>query len=203
MNEEKKKKTLATGVGLASGAVSGTAVGIIRNQAEPLEATEVNVQQVAVTNEQPVIEVEANELEQIQTPQQDIEVDAPTEIQPVENIVQEGEEEENINTPVEPTNPVDPNEPLEPIDDIYGGPVDIVDDVPDMMYGGPEDIDNEIPVVMYGGPEDYDDEDPGLMYGGPEDYDDDDPSIDDDDEGQTMEDLIDEVLSEDLLSDDL
>ena len=178
-------------MGLASGAVSGTAVGIIRNQAEPLEATEVNVQQVTVTNEQPVIEVEANELEQIQTPQQDIEVDDPTEIQPVENIVQEGEEEENIDTPeepVEPINPVDPNEPLEPIDDIYGGPVDIVENVPDMMYGGPED---------------FDDEDPGVMYGGPEDYDDDDPSVDDDDEGQTIEDLIDEVLSEDLLSDDL
>ena len=163
MNEEKKKKVLTTSVGLASGAISGTAVGIIRNPGEPIEVVEMENQQTVVpneqpVNEQPVLEVEVNELEQIQTSEQDAGSGTPIEIQPVEN--PDGQENITIS-----------NEPIYPVDDMYGGPVDIDDNL-----------------LMYGGPDDYDDIDPSI------DDDDEEDAIDD----LIDEVLSEDLLSDDL-----
>ena len=168
MNDEKKKKGLATGVGLSSGAASGTAVGIIHSHDEaPLEVTEVEVQQVTIPEESPVLEVQESEVQQIVTPGEPV-IDTPDD-------------------------PVYPQEPIVPIDDMYGGPTPIDDEFPSLMYGGPEDYDDDVPVVMYGGPEDYDDDDPFVD----DEDDDDDPLLDDDDPGLTNE-LDDIMLADDI-----
>ncbi len=179
MNDEKKKKVLTTGVGLASGAASGTTVGIIHSHDEaPLEVTEVEVQQVTIPEESPVLEISENEVQQIVTPGEPVTpADVINEIQPVGNPEHEDVPEEPlIDHPDDPQEHDEPTEEIEVIDDMYGGPIPPDDNIPDLMYGGPVDDDDDYPIMMYGGPEDYDDDDPLV-----DDEEDDDQLLDDDD----------------------